>query len=50
MHICFMVHPELIGPNQDQESPPEDWFQIREEDYNSLPEWKKPVADILKRV
>ena len=50
MHICFLIHPELTGENHEHEAASEDWFRIREEDYNSLPDWKKPVADMLRKV
>jgi hypothetical protein len=50
MHMCFLVHPELSGDGHREESPPENWFQIRKEDYEELPENLKPVADYLKKV
>jgi len=49
-HMCFMIHPELSGPGHQQESPVENWFKIKKEDYDSLDDWKKPVADFLIKV
>jgi len=50
MHMCFLIHPELTGPGHQQETPPDKGFQIRKEDYESLPDNVKPVADYLVKI
>ena len=50
MHMCFMIHPELSGPGHLEESSIDNWFKIKKEDYDSIEDWKKPVADFLMRV
>lgn len=45
--INYVVHPEMSsGISQ----PPSKRFRIKKEFYDSLPEWKKPVADFLVKV
>ena len=44
--LNYVVHPELQGaslPNLEQQ------FKIKQEQYNNLPDSKKPVADFLRR-
>ena len=48
MHFTYLIHPELDG--QCKEIPLERGFQIRKEDFEDLPDWKKPVADFLLKV
>jgi hypothetical protein len=50
IHACFLIHPELSGPLQRQESPQENWFQINKEDYENIPDGLKPAADFLIKV
>jgi hypothetical protein len=45
--INFLVHPELAGGVEQDESKR---FKISQEDFNNLPDWKKPVADFLLKV
>jgi len=50
IHACFLIHPELAGPLHTHEVPYDEAFEIKKSDYDSLPEWKKPAADFLKKV
>lgn len=45
--INFLIHPELAGGVEQDESKR---FKIRQEDFDNLPDWKKPVADFLIKV
>ena len=50
IHACFLIHPELTGLDCKHEVPYDKAFQIDKGVYDNLPEWKKPVADFLKKV
>jgi len=50
IHMCYMIHPELTGPGHQQENRLESGFRIRKEDFDNLPDWKKPAADFLVKV
>lgn len=50
VHACFLIHPEMAGTDQRQELPLEKRMQIKKEDFDNLPDWKKPVADFLYKV
>jgi hypothetical protein len=42
--LNYVIHPELAsGALQ----PPSKRFKMKKEFYDSLPDWKKPVADFL---
>ena len=45
--VNFLIHPELAGG---MEQAPEKRFQMKKEDFDALPENKKPVADFLIKV
>jgi len=45
--LNYVIHEELQGG---QPSPPSKWFKIKQEQYDNLPDWKKPVADFLVKV
>ena len=45
--VNFVIHPELAGGRVQSE---EKRFQINKQDYENLPEHKKPVADFLIKV
>ena len=50
IHICYMIHPELGGPGHQQETPFANGSKMRKEDFDNLPDWKKPAADFLVKV
>ena len=45
--LNYVIHPELSGGRP---SPPEKRFKLKSEQYESLPDSKKPVADFLGRI
>ena len=45
--LNYVIHQELEGG---QPSSPTSQFKIKQEQYDSLPDWKKPVADFLVKV
>jgi len=50
IHFSYLIHPELCGAGHASEVPLEDRHRIRKEDFDSLPEWKKPAVDFLQKV
>jgi len=45
--LNYVIHEELEGGLP---SSPAKWFKIGQEQYNNLPDWKKPIADFLVKV
>jgi hypothetical protein len=45
--LNYVIHEELQGG---QPSAPSKWFKIKQEQYDKLPDWKKPIADFLVKV
>jgi len=42
--LNYVIHEELEGGEPQR---PASWFKIGQEQYNNLPDWKKPIADFL---
>ena len=47
MHFTYLIHPEMEGYDK---VPKEKRFQISEDYYKSMPDWKKPATDFLLKV
>lgn len=45
--LNYGIHQELEDGNP---TTPAQWFKIKQEQYDNLPDWKKPVADFLVKV
>ena len=45
--LNYVIHEELEGGRP---KTPASWFKIKQEQYDNLPDWKKPVADFLVKV